>query len=674
MVASARITTRKLLKPAAGSALACLCGLALWQFPFGQPFINASYDYLFRLDAGTITNNVALVLMDNAAFDHYKQVRAHPWDRALHAQLLNRLAEDRCAMVVFDTFFQERRDPSIDGELAEAMRRQHCVVLMAEQARVTHPSLVGAKPNPPTDPFLTAAGNNWGVAWVDPDVDSIVRRHWPFEGLGPYPSLPQTVARLAGAPLSGKPEQRYLRYYGREGAWPRMSYQFALSQPAGYFSDKIVFIGTQPKTSVADSEPDEFCTPYTRWTSETTGGVEIMITAALNLIRDDWLRRPAWWIEGMGLVLAGFVGGTLCLVRRRIALLVSIAAILAVTCGAILLGHVSHYWVPWTIVAAAQIPVAFAWALVANRSPRPTIVSPVPLTPEIPGYELFDPPFGLGAYGRVWLARSATDQWRAVKVVYREYFEGNAGPYDREFNGISRYNTVSDKHPGLLRVHFVSDKMPDYFYYIMDLGDSMVPGWEQDPSRYKPRDLGTERACHPGKRLPIGECVRVGLALSEALEFLHGCGLTHRDIKPPNVIFVEGQPRLADLGLISEIRPMELERTLVGTPGYMPPMPEAPGTPQADIYALGMLLYVISTGRPPAVFPELSASIVDPDSSGTPDFLALNSIILKACEPDLVLRYRTAAELHAALQKLQHRLVKPSRHPSSPGKNLAEPS
>jgi serine/threonine protein kinase len=278
--------------------------------------------------------------------------------------------------------------------------------------------------------------------------------------------------------------------------------------------------------------------------------------------------------------------------------------------------------------------------------------------PEVPDYELLNPPFGQGAYGKVWLARNAVGQWQALKVVYLANFGQDPDPYEREFNGIRRYKPVSDKHPGLLRVDFVSRKRrAGYFYYVMELGDPLEPGWEREPSTYKPRDLVSERRRSRGQKLPVRDCVRIGLALTDALEFLHSQGLTHRDIKPQNIIFVDGHPKLADVGLTAEIRPLDRERTSVGTPGYMPPPPEPPGTPQADVYALGMVLYVLSTGNSPAYFPEISTTLVDPRRLS--DFFPLNTVILKACHPDIRQRYGSAAEMHRALLETQKKLESP---------------
>jgi len=211
-------------------------------------------------------------------------------------------------------------------------------------------------------------------------------------------------------------------------------------------------------------------------------------------------------------------------------------------------------------------------------------------------------------------------------------------------------------------VDFVSKlKLEGYFYYVMELGDAMTPGWETDPKLYKPRDLASVIRDADRNRLPIAECVRIAGLLAEALDFLHRQGFTHRDVKPSNVIFVNDRPKLADVGLVREIRPAADVKTWAGTLGYMPPH-EPPGTVPADIYALGMLLYVISTGNAPAAFPELSSTLAATVS--TPEFMRLNSIILKACEPDLALRFASAAEFCTALAELQKMCEKSS--PATP--------
>jgi serine/threonine protein kinase len=204
-------------------------------------------------------------------------------------------------------------------------------------------------------------------------------------------------------------------------------------------------------------------------------------------------------------------------------------------------------------------------------------------------------------------------------------------------------------------VDFVSHQKPEgYFFYVMELGDPLEVDWERKPSTYKPRDLVSERRRSREQKLSVRECVRIGLALADALEFLHQQGLTHRDIKPQNVIFVNGRPKLADMGLISEIWPPDQKHTYVGTPGYMPPPPESPGTPQADIYALGMLLYVLSTGRNPTFFPEISTTLAD--STEIDDFFRLNPIILKACDPDRTQRYQSAVEMLDALRQADRKI------------------
>ncbi len=655
-----------------GAILTSLCGWLLWGSPLGDAWVNASYDYLFRFSTRGVTNEVVLILMDNEAYDHFHQNRGQPWSRMLHAELLRKLAADGSALVVLDTFLRQPRSAEEDQALAEALKEQRAVALMAEQARVTHITLAGARATLPCEPFLSAAGGHWGVAWLDPDLDGVVRRHWPFPAPGPYPSLPRTAALLAGAPPGGGEGERWLRYYGQNGAWLELSYRFALASPKEFFRDKIVFIGCRPKTTVADGEPDEFATPYTRWTGENVGGVEIQIVAFLNLMNGDWLRRPAAWVEACLLLVSGLAfGAGLCQLRRGAACVLGLTGGLLVMVGAAWWSHQTNYWFPWLVVSGGEVPLALGWALLrlgqggesigiqkkaavgntpADVTGGVTKHAEVDVPPETPDYELVNPPFGHGAYGKVWLVRNAVGEWQALKAVYRAKFD-DAGPYEREFSGIKRYKPISDKHPGLLRVDFVSRKRPESFYYVMELGDPLLPGWERDPSTYRPRDLASERGRRPGRRLPINECVRIGVALARALVFLHQRGLTHRDIKPQNIIFVAGQPKLADVGLISEIDAQGGTGTYVGTPGYLPPPPEHPGTPQADVYALGMVLYVLCTGRSPGAFPEISATLAG--GANSTHFLALNAVILRACQPERSERYAAASELLRDLERLQ---------------------
>jgi len=159
------------------------------------------------------------------------------------------------------------------------------MVLMATQVGESLATAQAAQAILPADPFLEAVGtNHWGVAWFNYDHDHIVRQQWPFPSPGPYPSLPWVTAQQAGATLSTKPQERWLRYYGQSGAWTRLSYQFALAQPTNYFRNQIVFIGTEPATAEPEvDKTDKFSTPYTRWTDEGSGGVEILVTSFLNL-------------------------------------------------------------------------------------------------------------------------------------------------------------------------------------------------------------------------------------------------------------------------------------------------------------------------------------------------------------------------------------------------------
>jgi tetratricopeptide (TPR) repeat protein len=257
--------------------------------------------------------------------------------------------------------------------------------------------------------------------------------------------------------------------------------------------------------------------------------------------------------------------------------------------------------------------------------------------------------------------------------VHRDKFD-HARPFEREFAGIRAFEPISRSHENLVDLLQVGrDDQRGYFYCVMELADDLnavladrSPGLASGVTEstgqieaehrslayapctqtlYTPHTLTSELK-RLGRR-PLSECIRLGLSLTEALSYLHGQGLVHRDVKPSNIIFVRGVPKLADVGLVAGIAEA---RSYVGTEGFIPP--EGPGTPQADLYSLGLVLYEMSTGKSqqdfPAPLPDLAAQ------ADHALWLEFNAVIHKACQADARQRYQSAREMHGELSLLQH--------------------
>lgn len=249
-------------------------------------------------------------------------------------------------------------------------------------------------------------------------------------------------------------------------------------------------------------------------------------------------------------------------------------------------------------------------------------------------------PIGKGAYGEVWLARNVMGGWHAAKVIYRRTFSDDR-PFQREFEGICRFEPISRSHPGLITVlHVGKNEAAGYFYYVMELADDARTGQKIEPDSYTPRTLSQEMALP--ERMPLEKSLPIGLSLACALGYLHEQSLIHRDIKPSNIIFVKGVPKFADIGLITEAGK---DVSSVGSLNYMPP--EGPGEPTGDIFSLGKVFYGLFMGMPCKCFPEPPGAAEE--FATVPALLQLNSLILKACHHDPRQRFQTANELHQAL-------------------------
>lgn len=183
--------------------------------------------------------------------------------------------------------------------------------------------------------------------------------------------------------------------------------------------------------------------------------------------------------------------------------------------------------------------------------------------PPVPGHELLRC-IGRGSYGEVWLARNVMGTYRAVKIVYRDAFD-HAGPFEREFNGIKKFEPISRSHEGLVDVPQIG-RTELRFYYMMEVADGVEGGQEIDPASYIPKTLWSEVTAQG--RLRFEPCVEVALMLTQGLAHMHKHGLIHRDIKPSNIIFMHSIAELADIGLVAE---QSEAKSFVGTEGFIPP-------------------------------------------------------------------------------------------------------
>src|SRR5213596_3208126 len=145
-------------------------------------------------------------------------------------------------------------------------------------------------------------------------------------------------------------------------------------------------------------------------------------------------------------------------------------------------------------------------------------------------------------------------------------------------------------HPNILPIYEVSESENGLPFFSMKFATS-----------------GSLHDAAPSLRSEPRKCVQLMAKVARAIEYAHGRGILHRDLKPGNILLDGcGEPLVSDFGLAKSLdanNDLTKSLTTFGTPGYIAPE-QAEGapadlTPAADVYSLGAILFDLLTGRPP---------------------------------------------------------------------------
>jgi serine/threonine protein kinase len=227
----------------------------------------------------------------------------------------------------------------------------------------------------------------------------------------------------------------------------------------------------------------------------------------------------------------------------------------------------------------------------------------------ISSYEILNR-LGAGGMGQVYLGRSPSGRRVAVKVIRPELTN------DPTFRQRFRREVATMRQVSGFFTAPVVDADPDGDPAW--LATAFVPG----PS--------LESAVAEGGPMPPQDVLMLAAGLAEALNAIHREGLTHRDLKPGNVLMADDGPRVIDFGLAVAAESVGLTQagTVVGTPAFMSPEQVSGGHvgPASDVWSLGAVLVYAATGAAP--FGEgTTMEVMLRVMNGTPDLSALSGTL-----------------------------------------------
>ncbi|MCE9525641.1 MAG: serine/threonine protein kinase [Planctomycetales bacterium] len=258
---------------------------------------------------------------------------------------------------------------------------------------------------------------------------------------------------------------------------------------------------------------------------------------------------------------------------------------------------------------------------------------------------------GSGGQAEVYLANDTTlDRQVAIKISKpdRPLSQEEQEQFKQEAKKIAGL-----KHPGIVTVHDFGIHNDGRCFIVLEY----LPGQSLKECLRNPESR---------KTLTIERILDLVIRVAEALHFAHQQGVYHRDLKPGNILLDEhGNPRISDFGLaVTQETQRHLEGQIAGTVPYMSPE-QVRGEShclngQTDIWALGVILYELFTGRRP--FQGSSESEVKKEIlHRTPTPLrqwndevpqAVEDVVLRCLENDVGRRYPTAGDVGTALREM----------------------
>src|SRR5580693_2393835 len=204
-------------------------------------------------------------------------------------------------------------------------------------------------------------------------------------------------------------------------------------------------------------------------------------------------------------------------------------------------------------------------------------------------------------------------------------------------------------HPGVMKVFNEEDR--SHLYMVME--------WVEG------REL--RKVIRQNGKLPADRAVGIAIGICNALDYTHSCGVVHRDLKPENIMVDdEDQTKLTDFGIAGREGAKKLTfgsmSQIMGTPDYISPeqVNGKPGDARSDVYAVGVMLYEMLTGKTPfrgsnpfAVMNDRLLNNPIPPRELDPDISpALQEVIYRALRRDHAGRYATAGAFARDLEHL----------------------